>query len=286
MDGSQENALAPKAKSDSKPDVRQELVDLDWQQGSVLSQEIVDELVKRGVLAKPQAAAIFVIVSHDCDVIHASLEAEPTVECLEAVPVAGPTNGSLRHGKSRRRLQFDIGDKVFEATILPRYFFPRDVLRTGRPAAALKITAREKKLLGNWISKRYFREAFPNAFEDRLRIGNAHEKIRKELKTRGDNVTGIYLLMPGGELPKEEAYEISIKATMDVDSHGNAARRTEAQELVQAIAKHMRACPGIEVFEAEAVSLGSITLDDLNFLKRWDCDDLSLRDDGDFEPQR
>jgi hypothetical protein len=140
--------------------------------------------------------------------------------------------------------------------------------------------------LASWISKRYFREAFPNAFEERLRKGESLEKIREVLKRHGEDLTGIYLLVSNEELPEAEAYEITVKATMGVDAFEVADKRTKCQEAIGAIAGLMRACSGIEVFETEVVPESSVTLDDLHFLKRWDCDDLSLRGDGEYQPQR
>ena len=84
------------------------LLESEWRQGTVLPHKLVPE----GIL--PASATIdtkLVVISHDCDLVHASYEAEPYVEFFVArLKPDTARDGRLFNGKNPRRYQFFADD--------------------------------------------------------------------------------------------------------------------------------------------------------------------------------
>ncbi|OGS28284.1 MAG: hypothetical protein A3J70_12840 [Elusimicrobia bacterium RIFCSPHIGHO2_02_FULL_61_10] len=229
------------------------------------------------------AVDLIIVVTHDCDLIHEVLKNEPVVELLlaRAKPLADQ-DGQLTLGKNPRRLQFRLSqggdEKLYEAGIHDRFLAPRELLTTAPPDGDRTLDQRTAEVIFSWISKRYFRAAFPDAFESRI-----HPKkswIRDQLRKGGEHISAIFIfLTPDKELAAGEPYQLLIKATMRVADYEDKKKRPIAQSAIDKIAAKLAECAGIEVKEWELVSEQDVTLDDLHYLKRWDYDALSIQGD-------
>lgn len=281
---SQANESNPNQKRDpqQRESVRDSLITHGWRQGSLLPPELVANLAAQDLLPAESSDLDFIIVSHTCDVIHESLENEPSVEVL-VVRKIEQLEGNFSRGKNPRRIHFEFEGATYEGVIHKRISLPREILLGSTPRVTLPPSL--CKLLGRWISKRYSRAAFPNAFEDRIR--KAHGDFQKILSPASKHISGIYLLIEDAELPGDQEYEISIFATVPEPQAGNPLLMAKAAEALARLATRMNECDGINVFETDALSTRDLSLHSLEELKRWDYDTLSFREspEGPIAPQ-
>lgn len=254
--------------------------DQGWRQGSVLPAALANELNDQKLLPWTVSPNEFLIVlSHDCDVTNASLTVEPTVELLRLRAVSA-RDGNLDWGKNPRRYQFvdsrTSPPMVYEASVHDRVLVPRHCLIGHKPDRARVVDPEILKRLCRWIAGRYTRAAFPNAFNDRVQP--AVDELRSLFKSKGHLLTGVYLLVIDAELPEGDDYHVVLIATMLDEQHNDLPARVSGQELLNRIEAIMAGCSGVELEASELRSEADVSLDDLRRLKRWDFDDLSLRE--------
>jgi hypothetical protein len=245
-----------------------------WTQGSVLSAASAEEFRAAGD-SLPEDFADFVVISHPCDVVAKDFEREPNVEML-ARRVADTRDGNLSYGKNPRCWQMETDGILYEAEIRNRFLIPRQRLATADPAG--NVTESDLRTLRRWLSNRYARAAFPDAFNDRFRPASA--AVAKVLKRLGTKISGIYLLVDARELPEDEDYAVVLVATMLEDDFGDAEARRICSEAVTLVGASLDGCRGISLLESDMRSESQMSLSDLRELKRWDYDSLSLRDEG------
>jgi hypothetical protein len=248
-----------------------------WRQGSVLPPDLASQLI-------PTATRddLVIVATHDCDLLNPRFDVEPEVELIHATPIpAGRKDGRLRNGRNPRRLHLSIrtqgGDHWFETAILSRKPFDRRALLNTGPDPDRQLGRDNVRTLRLWLGRRYYRVAFPDAFNERTRAAN--DRVRKQLEAAEDVIDAVYLFMEDdGELPPGEPYRIDLRASMLVQVHADPPSRLRAQKAVDAVAVALRGCPGIQVDDAGVFSEDEISLDDLRWLKRWDWDWISLED--------
>ena len=252
-------------------------------QGSILGAVLVEKLVSEGHLSHRTNEDVWVVVSHDCDVTNASFTAEPTVEviCGEIIePVR--KQGDRYWGKNPRLLQIDesVGDDEpnvhLEFNVQYRAVLDRKCLIGESPST--KTLARETiQRLVAWIAKRYTRRGFADEFNERTRP--AVTKLRKCFKKQGHLLSGIYLLVVDDELNADEDYQVVLWAAMRMEDYESTEKQHEAVTLLGAIEAEMNGSDGVVVLQSELRSEAEISLADIRLMKRWDFDDLTLRDD-------
>ncbi len=249
---------------------------LGWRQGSVLPLSLVHTLKEQKRLPSDiNDQDLLIIVSHDCDLNNPRFEAEPNVELLLA-GLSAEKNGSYSWGKNPRKFQFLSNSQLYEASVHDRFTILRSLLLGHKPDAERPLEHEVARQICLWLSKRYFRSAFPNSFNDRIK--RAESVIRKELQKRGQDITAIYILVGDDEL-SDRPYRIIIKATMKCEKYENATLREDAQGAVDKVGVEIDNCEGIEVLDSSLVSEAEISIDDLRLLKRWDYDSLSFSKD-------
>ena len=250
-----------------------------WRQGSVVPQAIVEKLRSEGRLPSNFGAGdILLVISHDCDVTRGDYASEPTVELL-IVRVADKAEGNYFSCHSPR--YFQVKDNasgqpvVYAMSVHDRFHVPRVHLAMSKPDATRVFEKETLLRIAFWLSRRYSRPSFPDAFNERTR--QAVDSMLKQLKKNGDSVTGVYLTVIDEELPSGQDYEIVIRATMTVDHFQDKQLRLRAMELLNKLEAALGECDGIEVKESHLVSEAEVSIDDLRGLKRWDFDSISLR---------
>ena len=257
-----------------------------WRQGAVLGDALVADLVDRGMLLSGyrKGKPLCMVVFQTCDLIHDSFEAEPYFWVLPAWPVPGPKpDGNLTNAKNPRRYQFTLdsgeGTLVYESPIHGLASLDRALLANHAPSG-IEIPTDELKKLLHWITLRFIRPAFPDAFNDRLR--KRWQSIRKLTKKEaGCYLTGLYLVLdPDEELEDGKTYQISLLGAIRVEDHDDMAKRAAAEELIYSIECEMARCEGIDVVHAECLSEKDVTLHDLRKSRKWSSfDEFSLRSD-------
>jgi hypothetical protein len=255
---------------------------LGWRQGSVVSDELFQQLSTRNNFPKVTdvSYSVLVVVSQDCDVCNSSYEKEPWVELLLAQPVAKPI-WSLLNGNHPRQIQFEVVDDknkmFFESSIHDKFRIDRRELSKYSPQSTLGLTQETVRDVKHWLARRYVREGFPNEFE--RRISRSKSRLTNKifaLPEKGGLFTAIFLLISEDELPENENYKVIMWLTMTSEDYASQEKKEEVEKIAGQIAESMNGCEGVEVVGFEVKSEANVSLEDRKQLKRWDYDALSF----------
>lgn len=146
---------------------------LGWRQGAILGAKLAELACKHA----PETVSVdgadwLIVTSHDCDIVNFSLDKEPVIEILRArVGAAKQVDKQQSWGRNPRTLQLagqgDQGLVLLLCTVHDRWAVPRDILLQEPPTKYL--LDKERRLVAEWLAKRYIRAAFPTAFDLRWR---------------------------------------------------------------------------------------------------------------------
>ena len=267
----------------AKPFDRDEIANRGWRQGAVLG----DALAKLAGEYAPRTVDVdgadwLILTSHDCDILNASIDKEPVVEVLRTRTAgAGKVDRGLSSGRNPRMLQLAVDAReapvVLSCTAHDRWTIPRDVLVRESPATFLPD--RERRLVAEWLAKRYIRAAFPTAFDQRWRL--MLKDWQKLLRKHSEWMQGVYLrLSTLDELPADTSYQCHLILAVPYlgrAAAGWAGKRTEIEEEIAAFWGQFR--PGIECAGVEVLGTDEITLADIEPYQRFDADWVSFEDD-------
>jgi hypothetical protein len=240
-----------------------------WRQGSILDAgPIAGELAK--VRAPPCELAV--VISQDCDVV-ADSTIEPAVEIIVAELAAQPDT-ALLYGRNPRRLCLPLSSGTGYVVLDVRHRYPigKHALAGHAPRADLTLSAKDVRALARWLGKRYTRDAFPDAFNARLRPAQKElERISKS--AAGRHVTTIFVMLEpkDDELDDGADYHVAIWFAWRRDVLDSDAG-VEANQFASAFSHALESCPGIVVEDWEVRSHDDITLADLELMKRFDMD--------------
>jgi hypothetical protein len=257
------------------------LLQSEWRQGVVLPHELVPE----GALPKSATTdSKLVVISHDCDLVNPSFEAEPYLEVFVARPKTDAARNSLLfNGKSPRKLQFfaqeSTGRQLYEINVNEKFRLDRRILQAGSRDKTISINPEDVLVLAKWAMRRYHRPSLPSAFQNRL--SPAVKGIRKKLEKDGEDVQTIYLgLNSLEELGSEEQYSAWLRLVVAPEVCENDEREKRVIGVVSEIRKLISQCKGISVEDANLISEAEITLHEVRHLVRWDFDYMSPEDEN------
>ncbi|GAB4206846.1 MAG: hypothetical protein OHK0013_23870 [Sandaracinaceae bacterium] len=262
---------------------------LGWRQGAALGTMLAAEARK---LAPSRIAFAgndcLIVTSHDCDVVNPSLDKEPVVEVLRApVSQGAKPDKQQAGGRNPRALQVAVAlgsddPRVLSMKVHDRWAIPRELLASEPPSHALDDKTR--RLIAEWLAKRYIRAAFPTAFDRRWR-----PKMKEWtglLEAQSQWLQGIYLrLDTQAELPDDEPYQLDlIVAVPDAGTKdpGWATKRSDLESLVETFWGQF--APGILCGDGDVTSTSQITLAELEKYQRFDADWVSFADDSPATP--
>jgi hypothetical protein len=269
---------------------REELASLGWRQGAILGKRLsrlawehAPERVSEG------ANDHLVVTSHDCDVLNASLEKEPVVEVLRArVPDDHQGSGkAFSSGRNPRALRLSHvpvrgQDIPLDLVVHDRWAIPRALLVEGRPADSLPDA--ERRLVAEWLVKRYIRAAFPTGFDYRWR--GKSKAWRKLLKKYSPWVQGVYLrLHTLRELPNDKPYRCHLLLAVPEKAVRLGEWLDTREALEDAFTKFWDPFqPAIQCEGVEALTTDRITLADIERYQRFDADWVSFDDETAVTP--
>jgi hypothetical protein len=250
-----------------------QIPDRRWRQGSIVPHKAVD--IHLQLALEPEA--LLIVLTQDCDILHDDYEAEPNIELHIARPVA-KKDGNLFHAKNPRRLQFMLGQQLYEIKIHERFIIPRVCLVNYTPSE-IRLEDNLIRTIVNWTANRYIRSALPDKFNERLDFAEKQmKKIESLLKRRGALVTGIFLRVdPNYEINPEEKYRVILRFTARTSVMEQPDLAKQAIELTELIRQQFVSIAGVEIEDYKLVSEAEFSLDDLRETPRWDYDYLSYR---------
>lgn len=227
-----------------------------WLQLSIVPEELQEAVGRDSFANKIKKDDILIILSQSCDVLHHDYNKEPNVEVVVAnrINEAG-LNKVFFDTRHPRTLQFYInidGEKLlFQIESYNKFSFPRALLADYEPRKNVKVLL---STIPMWIGKKYFRPAFPDNFNSRLK---PQDKAIKKLIERGHEPIDQFFLSINSlnELDDNQVYEIEMLGVVSDKSKIN-----EASNLLSKLEGIMNNCVGISASNFSARMDSDITL--------------------------
>lgn len=261
-----------------------------WRQGSLLKVEEAHSLE----LDLSEGSRV-IVISHDCDLPQ---DMEEYVELIVCRPVAVDKNFVCAKNVRKLHLKLSNGDDEFylELSYQLRKIVKKSdfAARLSGPDERTSLDDADKRILKQWLSVRYGRPAYPNAFENRLRKKKGKDSVEKHIakfvEKKIDYITGLFIGLDGDksiELPDGEPYCLSIFVVYNSET-GAVTARKEAEALAKQIYTLLIEVYGVPesateicVEACEAVADSRITLADLMKVDQWRLEWVSLNDSRD-----
>ena len=261
---------------------------LGWRQGSILGSKLAELAGKHApATVSVDGADWLIVTSHDCDIVNYSIDKEPVVEVLRVKVGATKTVDKQQSwGRNPRTLQLAVeaGEDpvVLSCAVHDRWTVPRALLLQEAPTMCLPD--KERRLVAEWLAKRYIRAAFPTAFDLRWRA--KIKEWQQLLKKHSEWLQGVYLrLSTLDELSDETPYKCHLILAVPDEKRGGAnwaQKRDQLEQEVQAFWDQFK--PGIECAGVEPQGTDEITLADIEPYQRFDADWVSFEDDTPTTP--
>lgn len=262
--------------------------DTPWRQGFILTAESAKALG----IEHPDTPdkTVVLVVSHDCDLAQLQ-DKEPVCEAIVGRVIA-EARGDFANGKNVRLLHLPLsaGETkiVAEFQMGSKFTIDKNKLADHLPTEKVRPTPDELTILQLWLAARYYRSAFPNEFDRRLKAKKTHEKIGKTLKTKGNHLLAVFFNVDDGkEVDRngpDDTYTLSIyllyRSADEPAAYDEA--KAAAQEIEEVIKDRFLADKKwqfIELVEIEPISDEAMTVRHARSLKRWHTDHISLAED-------
>jgi hypothetical protein len=249
-----------------------------WLQGCVISPGDLQLLDQHTGSQDESRCAI--MLTHSCDLLARSYNAEPCVEVIPARPV-DRRDSRYEMQRNPRRLDLPLRvngvERYHELRAGDRLTLARQPFERLDPDPERLLEPLYVRRLVQWIVNRYDRDAFPDAFNARLLP--AHRHLETLLEKEGAPVNAIYAqLSDTRELPPDTEYGLTLVIAMDTTLWAAARRQEVEQRLARPLAKLLDTCDGISVDDFEVKPNSQITLDDIGFYLRLDTIEFSPAD--------
>jgi len=199
----------------------------------------------------------------------------------------------LLKGRNPRQIQFycNKNDKreLYSAFAHNRIRVKRSKFEYLLPSIDYVLNKESASLIPHWIGRKYFRPAFPDEFNSRMKSGGKTAKsISKLLKKISGKVEDLYIkIEPMQEISSEkgskgnyiEEYDVIILATIPTEFYDDPKVRIDIQDKINNLGAKLCSCNGIQVIDSNADSEENITLADISPMSLWDFDYLSVSDE-------
>lgn len=252
-----------------------------WRQGHFLSADAIS-----GARIGEDTDCVVLVISHDCDLAQGP-DVEPSVEAIVGRRL-DRIDGNYTHAKNVRRLHLTASSGLMvELTATQKVHIPKSTLSEYDPDPAHALSPNELVILQRWLSARYFRSAFADEFNNRLRRTGIEAALRKVASKHGNHIRGIFLDVDDGReverSGEDDPYTLNVVLVYDTDHDALAAER-EANDARQAIenAFNQNCRSGwvwkeIELQSCEVMSDHAITFRQSLALKEWRSEHVSLK---------
>ena len=261
---------------------REHLIKSGWKQGILLIPN--DERLKKNAHYEIPDDARLLIVSQTCDLVQGSFEREPYFEALCLHPLNQEPNGGYLGGKNSRRIEFSLDiakDGIIHWYALPyeRHLIERELLLDRQPDSFLHDEQTLKMIL-RWLSRRYTRIAYPEAFVSR--IDTRKGPIGKKFSRLNPHISNVYVhVTPFSELDDDDEYSMEIMLVMNAKAFDDTKQYALCDVIKKQLEDQLGKCDGITVEDISIESTASVTIEDLKGYLEWDYSYLSFRDPDD-----
>ncbi|HEU4460884.1 MAG TPA: hypothetical protein VFR90_17315 [Methylibium sp.] len=230
------------------------------------------------------------VIAHDCDLANDSLEAEPYVEVIIGRTVAA-ANGNFSWGKAPRTLHYPVQCEGAPATVelvaTEKVTLLKSELAWFEPDTRFSVDGQTLAVLRSWLSARYDRAAFADAFVARMRETKADAKLAKALEAHGKNVSFTYFDVDKGQcVERLEGDPYSLKVVLvfnpgdDPDAAADAAEKA-AEAVEEALRGRLpEGGTAIRLDACFAISEDDISVSQARVLNHWRLEYMTHRAEG------
>ncbi|WP_312298713.1 hypothetical protein [Atlantibacter hermannii] len=267
-----------------------------WRQSHVLKHE---DAVSLGLVRPEEENIKVVVVTHDCDL-------QSTSDAfVELIPGAlKKSEKQFTRAKHPRRLDLCFDNPTehgFDAIQLrheDKFILEKERFTFQEPDDAFIVSAIEKQGLKQWLAAKYGRPAFPNVFEERLKLGSTKRKpfdkaIAQIVTNYSDHLIGVFFDLGENrfeDLAEGIPYELSIYLVYDAIDGGKAARENaekacvELEDLFITVHGEPAESQTIALDSCNPVADTEFSLYELRRMDQWRVEYISLQDEfaGDF----
>lgn len=264
--------------------------DTPWRQGLVLEQQVAIDL---GLIAPDRAdQSVVVMVTHDCD-IASDASREPDVEVIVGQRI--PALGADTNAKTARRLHIAFatsqGPVAVELQATGKVARPKPAVLSTQPRLDWKLAAECQVTLQKWLASRYYRSAFADEFERRLKEKPARLdlKIAKALVEPSEHILAVLFDVDGGtenhRIGADDVYELHIVLLYDSTKNEPTAfdAAQKAADVIESAFEKAFCQAGtwinIRLLSCLPVSDDAMTVAQSRMLKQWRLEHVSLQAD-------
>lgn len=254
-----------------------------WEQGSVLTHNVLRALADAGLLTRVPASerTVGIVLSQSCDIVNHSYELEPEIEVWLVTQVTAP-DAQYFSLKNPRRLHLeaegDAGPCWFDVEGHARASAPRWALEVVQPATAVRLPTAKVRLLIDFLINRFQRPAFPDEFNRRRR--KADRKIEQVLKKYAPQIYRLYArLNTFDELTDGTAYEVKLYLLVSQVDYADDETRRVLDQAAARISAALESCDDIDVVDFLVIPDISVRLSDLRRWTPWDIAEFSAGED-------
>jgi hypothetical protein len=259
-----------------------------WSQGSFIE---LHDAVKLGLIQENDSNKIAIVISHSCDLARPP-ETEPNVEIIVGSLISA-LDGNCTYSKNPRKLHLtatsSTGDVYFELLATDKKAVSKQNLMAIQPCGSRELPPKELRTLQRWLAARYYRAAFPDEFNERLKEAGLDSKLVKILKPLGNHIVAILFDVDAGNnierSSPQDIYTLAIYLLYSTETDPQAAELA-AQDAADSISKAFRdklfdsdegVWNVIELTYCEAVADQAMPYAMAQSLAKWNMDHLSLR---------
>ena len=196
-------------------------------------------------------------------------------------------SGNFSWGKSPRTLHLPMSlngaPVTVELVTTSKCQVPKQQLAQHAPDATLVLDGQGLAVLRGWLSARYNRTAFANAFVERMKNTKLDEKLARILEPNGKLISFVYFDIDGGQIverPENSPYELSIVLVYPPGDDPEATAEA-ADAVVKAVEKgcdqRLKAKSDIVLKNCLAISEDDISVSQARVLMHWRLEHMTLK---------
>jgi len=156
-----------------------------------------------------------------------------------------------------------------------------------QPSATAVLAPKQRRILSRWLSARYFRAAFPDAFVNRLNDTGVDKRFKRIVEKAQSHVSGIYFDLDRDEAQDceredpDDLYVLSIYLVHPVEPDPEVARKEAevARALIEALFEERCKENGrwrwVRLEGCYVVATTEMTLEMVEQMRKWHLDYIS-----------